>query len=387
MARKQSNQEDVVIYCAGDVIVRIHPKDFKSKSQFDLILPTLREADIRYCQLEQLFSDRPHPTRIVRPNYCAAPERVEELKYAGFDVISPNGNHAWDFGNDALSDTIDMLPKHGFKTIGVGKTIHDARRPAVFEKKGNKIAFLAYNSILPADRGAEMWVAKETFRGLAPMRALTFYDKIEIEQPGTPPRTYTFPNREDLKALKNDVEKAKASADVVVVALHFGIHRVRAALADYQQDVAHAAIDAGADVIIGTHPHIQKAIEVYKGKVIFYALANFSFDKSVPAVKSQSHELKEVFKEREALWGTYNDNKKKPTDELESSIAKIVVSDKKIKQVSFIPLLVNKYDEPYRPMPGSRGFKQSVQYTLDVTKEAGIDTKFKVEGGEVIVVP
>jgi hypothetical protein len=186
--------------------------------------------------------------------------------------------------------------------------------------------------------------------------------------------------------MKNDIEKAKANADVVVVALHFGIHRIRALLADYQQDVAYAAIDAGADVIIGTHPHIQKAIEVYKGKVIFYSLANFSFDQSIPPVKSQSLELKEVYKGREALWGSYKDNKRKPTDELESSIAKVVVSDKKIKQISFIPLLVNKHDEPYRPKPGSRGFKQSVKYTLDVTKEAGIDTKFKVEGGEVIVV-
>jgi poly-gamma-glutamate synthesis protein (capsule biosynthesis protein) len=384
MTSKEAKRDDVVIYCAGDVIVRINPNDFKSKSQFDLILPTLREADIRYCQLEQLFSDRPsHPTRIVRPNYLAPTARIEELKYAGFDVISPNGNHAWDFGNDAFYDTIDILPKHGFKTIGVGKNIQEARQPAVLERKGNKIAFLAYNSIIPSDRGAEMWIAKETFRGLAPMRVLTLYEKIEIEQPGTPPQIYTFPNRDDLKAMKDDIEKAKADNDVVVVALHFGIHRIRALLADYQQDVAYAAIDAGADVIIGTHPHIQKAIEVYKGKVIFYALANFSFDQSVPSVKSP--ELKEVYKGREALWGPYKDTKRKSTDDLESSIAKIVVSDKKIKQVSFIPLLVNQYDEPYRPEPGSPGFNQSVNYTLDVTKEAGKDTKFQAEGGEVVV--
>jgi poly-gamma-glutamate capsule biosynthesis protein CapA/YwtB (metallophosphatase superfamily) len=381
MVSKESNPNDLLIYAAGDVVLR-NTADFKA--QFDYILATLREADIRYCAFEQLLSDRGFPTRIIPPCWRLEPKFVEGLKYAGFDIVSLNGNHAWDFGTEAFVDTIDNLQKNGIETVGAGKDIHEARRPAIIERKGTKIAFLSYNSILPYGAGADMYVAKEEFPGVAPMRVYTFYEQAEIEQPGTPCRIHTFPYREDLKAMKQDIEKAKSSADIVVLALHFGVHNIRAEIAEYQPDVCYAAIDAGADVIIGTHTHLQKAIEVYKGKVIFYSLANFAFDGSLPPNPSPA--LVEKFKYKKAYWARYQDNKKKPTDELETSIAKIVVSDKKIKRVSFIPLLVNENDEPYRPEPGSPGFDQSVNYTIDVTKEAGIDTKFRVEGGEVVVV-
>jgi poly-gamma-glutamate synthesis protein (capsule biosynthesis protein) len=381
VASKNTNQDDLLIYAAGDVVLRNTP-DFKA--QFDHIVPTLREADIRYCALEQVFSKRGFPTRLVPPRFCADPKFIEGLKYAGFDIVSPNGNHAWDFGGDAFVDTLVNLRKKGIETIGAGRDIQEARRPAIIERKGTKIAFLSYNSILPYGAAAEMWVAKEKFPGVAPMRAYTFYEQAEVEQPGTPCRIHTFPYREDLKAMQQDIEKAKTSADLVVLALHFGVHGTRAEIAEYQPDVCYAAIDAGADVIIGTHTHLQKAIEVYKGKVIFYSLANFAFDGSLPP--NPPPVLVEKFKARKVFWAPYRDTKKKPTDELETSIAKIVISGKRIKEVSFIPLLVNDKDEPYRPKPGSAGFKQSVNYTLDVTREAGFDTQFKVKGGEVLVV-
>jgi poly-gamma-glutamate capsule biosynthesis protein CapA/YwtB (metallophosphatase superfamily) len=380
MANQVSNQNELMIYAAGDLVLRNTP-DFKA--QFDHILPTLHEADIRYGALEQVFSDRGFPTRLIPPRFRLEPKFIEGLKYAGFDIVSPNGNHAWDFGTEAFVDTIDHLRKNGIETIGAGRDIQEARRPAIIERKGTKVAFLSYNSIVPYGAAAEMWVAKEGFPGVAPMRVYTFYEQAEVEQPGTPCRIHTFPYREDLKAMKQDIEKAKASADIVVLALHFGVHNLRATIAEYQPDVCYAAIDAGADVIIGTHTHLQQAIEVYKGKVIFYSLANFAFDGSLPPDPPPA--LVQKFKDRKAFWAPYKDLKKKPTDELETSIAKIVVSDKKIQKVSFIPLLVNERDEPYRPEPGSPGFEQSVNYTIDVTKESGMDTRFKVEGGEVSV--
>jgi hypothetical protein len=382
MASKVSNPDDLLIYATGDVALRNAP-DYKA--QFDHILTTLREADIRYCALEQLFSDRGFPTRIIPPRWRLEPKFVEGLHYAGFDVVSPNGNHAWDFGTEAFVDTLDNLHRNGIQTIGAGKDIHEARRPAIIEQKGTKVAFLSYNSILPYGAAADMYVAKEAFPGVAPMRAYTFYEQAEVEQPGTPSRVHTFPYREDLKAMKQDIEKAKCSADIVVLALHFGVHNCRAEIAEYQPDVCYAAIDAGADVIIGTHPQLQKAIEVYKGKVIFYSLANFAYARLVLTQDSPPALIAKQ-KDKRALWVRYHDHKKKPTDELETCIAKILVSDKKIKRISFIPLLVNEKDEPFRPEPGSPGFDQSVNYTIDVTREAGMNTEFRVEGSEVVVV-
>src|SRR4029077_12803240 len=115
--------------------------------------------------------------------------------------------------------------------------------------------------------------------GITPMRAHTYYmragDPHEESQPGTPPTILTVPHEEDLHALQEDIKKAKQQADAVVMSIHWGLHHIPKAIATYQPKVAHAAIDAGADLILGHHPHCLKAVEVYKGKVCFYSIGNF----------------------------------------------------------------------------------------------------------------
>src|SRR3990172_12505325 len=113
--------------------------------------------------------------------------------------------------------------------------------------------------------------------GCAPMRASTFYQQVDY-QPGTPPEIISVANRDDLAAAIEDIKKAKASADIVVVSFHWGLHHMRGTLAMYEREVAHAVIDAGADLIVGHHPHVLKGIEVYKGKAVFYSMGNFAFD-------------------------------------------------------------------------------------------------------------
>lgn len=381
MARKTIGNKDVAIYAMGDVRVR-ETKDFKG--QFRPILSTLREADIRYCQLEQILSERGALSRCGRfAPFRVSPGYVAGLKYAGFDVISPNGNHSLDWGVDAFLDTMSILEENGIRALGVGRDINEARRPVILEKNGNSIAFLAYNSILYPG-----WAAGVEWAGVAPMRVHTLYEQVEFDQPGTPCRIHTFPYREDMVAMKEDVKRARLSADVVVVAIHFGLHFVRAKLAEYQPEVCHAAVDAGADVIIGTHPHILKAIEVYKGKVIFYSLGNFSFaplkrDPSLPIVSPMGKDMMELYGLKrhsdDALSKfIYPDGEK-------TAIAKILVSDKNVKEVSFIPVVTDREQTPERVKPGGEGFNAVVNYIKDVTKEAGIDTEFRVVGDEVLV--
>ena len=90
-----------------------------------------------------------------------------------------------------------------------------------------------------------------------------------------PPRVVTTPDEQDLAALIADVRAAKQAADKVVLSLHWGVHFVPRLIADYQRTVAHAAFDAGADLILGHHAHVPKAIEVHDGKTCFYSLSNF----------------------------------------------------------------------------------------------------------------
>src|SRR6185369_12708651 len=138
---------------------------------------------------------------------------------------------------------------------------------------GTTVAFLAYSSILP-----QAYWADERRPGCAPMRAFTVYEQIEHDQPGTPARIHTYPHRDDLAALEADIRSAKARADLVFVSLHWGIHFVRAAIADYQRDIARAAIAAGAAAILGGHAHILKGCEIIEGKPVFHSLCNFATD-------------------------------------------------------------------------------------------------------------
>ena len=157
----------------------------------------------------------------------------------------------------------------GKHVIGAGKDGEEARKPAIVECKGVKIAFLAYCTVLRP--GAQAGTGKP---GCAPMRAHTHYAPIDW-QAGAPPKVITVPHEEDLEALTEDIRKAKQQADVVVMSIHWGLHHMPKAICNYQPIVAHAAIDAGADLILGHHPHCLKAIEVYKGKVCFYSIGNF----------------------------------------------------------------------------------------------------------------
>jgi hypothetical protein len=106
------------------------------------------------------------------------------------------------------------------------------------------------------------------------MRVDTFY-KPDDWQPGTPPRVVTIPWAQDLDAMRQDVALARSLADAVVVSMHWGIHNIPRMLADYQRVVAREIIGAGADLIVGHHPHIPKGIEVIEGKVCFYSLSHF----------------------------------------------------------------------------------------------------------------
>src|SRR5918992_2803434 len=257
----------LTIAAVGDVMIdREHPE-----TSFSLVKDVIQRADISFCQLETAYSDKGSqgssgPRGAMRHdlrNYAAIP-------FGGFNVVSMASNHALDWGSDALIDCIARLRRDGMVAPGAGSDIEEARQAALIERDATRIAFLSYCSVAPKG-----YYASKGKPGVAPMRAITHYEPLEDDQPGTPCEIFTYPVSEDLEALLADIKKARQAADIVVLSLHWGIHYFRAAIAGYQPAVAHAAIDAGADLILGHHPHMLKGIEVYKAKVIFYSLGNF----------------------------------------------------------------------------------------------------------------
>ncbi|MBI2862571.1 MAG: CapA family protein [Chloroflexi bacterium] len=374
---------EITVVGVGDIFVdRAEPE-----SMFALSGDLLRQADIAFGQSETAYSDKGSPAFDVYAQvYGHGVRNYVVLPYAGFDVISMASNHTPDWGQDSLLDCMDRLRRDGIAAIGAGRNIDEAREPVILERNATRVAFLARCSVAPRP----YYATSDKF-GVAPMRANTRYEPYEDFQPGTPPQIITTPIPEDLDALIEDVKQVRPKADVVVVSLHWGLHHQRATIAQYQPTVAHAVLDAGADLILGHHPHILKGIEVYKGKVIFYSLGNWAIDSTrpirppkdatTPVAKHVSLRQAYHIPSPDPEYPTY----RFPPESRKTIVAKCIIANGGIQRVSFIPALVNKQGQPEPLSPSDPRGEDVVQYMREITQEANLNATYTVEGGEVVV--
>ena len=370
------DQSAVTLMAGGDIGPVVEP----TEKFAELINPVLQQADLRFGQCERTYS-----TRGSDPQFAYGPggqhTRLDPSmagiwKATAMDVVSLASNHAMDWGPDALLDTVDLFRSMGKHVIGGGKNADEARKPAIVECKGVKIAFLAYCSVLRDGQAAGVGKA-----GIAPMRAHTYYAPEEF-QPGTPPKIITVPYEEDVLALQEDIRKAKQHADVVIMSIHWGLRHVPKTICTYQTPVAHAAIDAGCDLILGHHAHSIKAIEVYKGKVCFYSIGNFMTTGSAKRTGSTFDWNLIWFPiEKECLppLGMYQF----PTHCRKTMVAKAIISKKGIERVSFLPAFITPQAQPYVVGRDDPKFQEILDFTEWVSDQH--PHRFRVEGNEVVV--
>jgi hypothetical protein len=267
------------------------------------------------------------------------------------------------------------------QTIGAGKDIDEARQPAIVERNGTRIGFLGYCSVAPKG-----YYAVPRRAGVAPMRAITHYEPLEDDQPGTPCKIMSWPLQRDLGALVDDIQRLRPQVDIVAVSLHWGVHHIRGLIADYQPIVAHAAIDAGADVIIGHHPHILKGIEVYRGKVIFYSIGDFARDFNTDRAPDVGwhREAQEIYRILGAGFGGQQD----AIEDRFSMVAMIHFEAGAIQRISFRPVMIEIEDggpQPQVVSPSSGRGKEIILFTEEISRNAGFSTEFTVDGDEVVV--
>jgi len=339
----------------------------------------LRAADIAFGQLETSFASKGVRLPQARHAVLARPEGADALSRAGFDAISMAGNHCMDWGPEAFFETKANLERAGIEVVGAGANIVEARRPARFTLgDGTRVAILAYSSILPM----AYW-ADERRPGCAPMRAHTVYEQVEHDQPGTPAQIHTFAHREDLAAMEADIRKAKAEADVLVVSQHWGIHFVRAEIADYQREVARAAVAAGADAIIGGHAHIIKGCEVIDGKPVFHSLCNFATDLRMDEAHAKSkswNEIRVLAEEWEPDFeGLYNF----PRASRLAMLARLEIGGGRLLKAGFLPLHIGRDAVPHIAESGSAQHAEVVDYLTAVTGEAGLNARYRM-GAEMV---
>jgi poly-gamma-glutamate capsule biosynthesis protein CapA/YwtB (metallophosphatase superfamily) len=223
----------------------------------ELVRPTLRTVDLRFANCERQYSSRGVANE-TSPHGRQPPEMARIFMDCGFDAVTIANNHMYDYGPDALLDTRNLLLSNGIGVTGAGRDLDEARQPAIVERDGIRVGFLGYCSVIP--EGGEAAPGKV---GIAPLRVKTEY---EGRGPHASPRVITHPDDQDMRMILDDVARLRREVDIVVIAFHWGVIWVPRVIADYQVVAAHACIDAGADLILGHHAHVPKAIEVYKGR-------------------------------------------------------------------------------------------------------------------------
>lgn len=335
---------------------------------------TLRAADLRFAQVERVYSERGAlQVHSGGRHSRVKPAMASVFTECGFDVVSVASNHAMDWGPEAMLDSIEVLRGLGMATVGAGRNLAEARAPAILERNGLRIAFLGYCSVL-----RDGYAAEEHRPGVAPLRVHTYYEAAEY-QPGIPPRVITVPYEDDLAHLIEDVRRARQAADAVVLSLHWGLHFMPRAIAGYQPLVARAAFEAGADMILGHHAHVPKAIAVHGGKPCYYSLSNFIM--SAPAA---SAERLATF---EKSYGTPLDPEYPHlpygTDAKRSLIAKVALGHSGVERSSFLPVLIDKKLRPEVLRASDGRFADALRY-MEWASE-GHPHGFRVEGDEVVI--
>jgi poly-gamma-glutamate synthesis protein (capsule biosynthesis protein) len=366
----------VELLATGD----LGPNRTDPQSIFALASSRLRNGDIVLGQLEPVLSDRGTPLPQARLAMRSPPATARAIRNAGFNIVSIAGNHCMDWGNDALSDTIENLRASEMRVIGAGKDSDAAAEFSILDRNGTQVALLAYNSIVPME-----YEAQANRPGCAPLRGFTHYEQIEHDQPGTPSRVHSFANPTDLEALRSAIADARSRADAVVVSVHWGIHFVPAVIADYQREIAHAAIDAGADVIIGHHPHILKALEIYRGKVIFYSLGNFALDP--PTAFDRNLRGKASHREIRALNVDWDDDGEHIVLRASAMAvaARCVFSGGQLKRVSALPVYINRDSQPEFVRSDDPRFAKVADFLAKSTADAGLNGIFSVQGDELVI--
>ncbi|MEA2071595.1 MAG: CapA family protein [Asgard group archaeon] len=314
-----SEKHNIVLLAVGDIMLgdqaicmgRGVNSVIKEKGPnfiFKKIRGTLKNKDILFGNLEAILSKK----NLRKPSLHSRelrgdPNSVKGLKYAGFDILSLANNHILQHGEEALSDTIRVLEENNINYVGVGNY---ARKPLTIEVKDKKVSFFAYCLI----------------------REPTAFNSV---------KTTT--------EILEDIRRYKDQGDIRVVSLHWGTEYMPYPSQD-QIDLAHQIIDAGADIILGHHPHVLQGIEYYKKKVIAYSLGNFVFD----------------------MW---------ENNSRQSVILKLTISDEKKIEIYPIPVCIDSFCRPV--LARDREFKNFLGSDNFQSVKKADKEDYKMKAGEI----
>ena len=255
------NKSNVTLFFTGDVMLGRGVDGILASGQnvFSNVDPLFLNADAVIVNLEDPMTTSSVNFKKTVP-LKANPIYASVLKKNNIVVACLANNHIMDYGNTGLTDTINALKSNGINYTGAGDNLNQATQPVYLNIKGRKIAILNFldNSSFTEFLPSEMPGAT-------------------VNSPGYAPANWTI--------IKQRIDESKKNSDITVVVFHYG-NEYSTTPNPSQIELSHECIDEGADMVIGSHPHVIQEIESYKGKPIFYSLGNFVFDQSNPATHS-----------------------------------------------------------------------------------------------------
>lgn len=246
-----SKEEGIRLLFAGDLYLTELLQDKYRRTGIQAaateeLLTFLQEGDLFILNQEFPFGTTGEAMEEKEYTFRVPPDLVSVPVDLGVDLVTLANNHILDFGRGPLTETLEALDGAGIAHVGAGEDLDAAKALKTFEIQGKTLGFLGASRVIPEGS----WNASRYNSGV-----FTTYDATQLVE---------------------EIRKAKESCDFVVVLVHWGIER-NTFPEDYQKTLACQYIDAGADVVIGSHPHVLQGIEYYQGRPIFYSLGNFIF--------------------------------------------------------------------------------------------------------------
>lgn len=244
---------------------------------FARIAATLRTADFLFGNLECCLYAPPAARSLADEGFYALPAAGNALALAGFHAVGTANNV--NYGGEAIAHSLRELGRLGIAHTGSGANRAAAHAPAIVERKEMRFGVLQRTSVYwPTNHEAGEHAA-----GVAVIRGHTAYqlplhktrpEMPPANRPGVPPVIVTWADPQYLARFREELAELRARADLVIASHHWGLHQE---VLEYMREIAHAAIDAGADIVIGHGPHFVLPVEIYKGRPIFYGMGNFAF--------------------------------------------------------------------------------------------------------------
>lgn len=264
---EETGTGDTTIIFAGDVLLSDYVlENYKNQGiggvVNDTLLSQLQSADITVVNEEFPFGTTGTKAEDKQFTFRVNPSYITVLQEMGVDAVTLANNHVLDFGEEALLETMETLDSAGILYAGAGDSVERAKQVQKMEVNGKTYGMLAASRVIPVTS----W-------------------NVENHTPGV---FCTY----DVTALVKEIQQAKKECDYLAVYVHWGVERNNQP-EDYQRNLAKQYIDAGADVVIGSHPHVLQGIEFYQGKPIFYSLGNFIFNQSIDKTMAVKLEIPE----------------------------------------------------------------------------------------------